>query len=62
MLLVRHKRKDFLHRTVTGDEKWIHYDNLNKRKWEPPSHALTFDSQAEYLWKKTHVVYLVESA
>ena len=26
MLLTRHKRKGFLHRIVTGDEKWIHYD------------------------------------
>ncbi|KAG5321876.1 MOS1T transposase, partial [Pseudoatta argentina] len=32
MLLVRHKQKGFLHRTVTGDEKWIHYDNPKKRK------------------------------
>lgn len=26
-LLQRQKRKGFLHRIVTGDEKWIHYDN-----------------------------------
>jgi len=32
MLLARHKRKSFLHRIVTGDEKWIHYDNPKKRK------------------------------
>ena len=32
MLLVRHKRKGFLHRIVNGDEKWIHYDNPKKRK------------------------------
>jgi len=39
MLLARHKRKGFLHRIVT-DEKWIHYDNLKKRKsWGPPGHA-----------------------
>jgi len=39
MLLVRHKRKGFLHRTVT-DEKWIHYDNSKKRKsWGPSGHA-----------------------
>ena len=29
MLLTKHKRKGFLHRIVTGDEKWIHYDNPN---------------------------------
>ena len=62
MLLVRHKRKDFLHRIVTGDEKWIHYDNPKKRKsWGPP--GFNIDSQAEYsLIKKTHIVYLVGSA
>ncbi|KAG5326614.1 MOS1T transposase, partial [Pseudoatta argentina] len=27
LLLQRQKRKGFLHRIVTGDEKWIHYDN-----------------------------------
>jgi len=32
MLLARHKRKGFLHRIVTDDEKWIHYDNQKKRK------------------------------
>ena len=40
MLLVRHKRKGFLHRIVTGDEKWIHYDNLKRKKsLGPPGHA-----------------------
>lgn len=29
-LLQRHKRKGFLHRIVTGDEKWIHHDNANQ--------------------------------
>ena len=32
--LQRLKRKVFLHRTVTGDKKWIHYKNPK------PSHAL----------------------
>jgi len=42
MLLARHKRKGFLHRIVTGDEKWIHYDNPKKRKsWGPPGYAST---------------------
>ena len=39
MLLARHKRKGFLHRIVTGDKKWIHYDNPKKKKWGPPGHA-----------------------
>ncbi|KAG5317212.1 MOS1T transposase, partial [Pseudoatta argentina] len=28
------------HRIVTGDEKWIHYDNPKRRKsWGKPGHA-----------------------
>ena len=39
-LLHRHKRKGFLHRIVTGDEKWIRYDNPKRRKsWGLPGHA-----------------------
>ncbi|KAG5326435.1 MOS1T transposase, partial [Pseudoatta argentina] len=42
LLLQRQKRKDFLHRIVTGDEKWIHYDNPKRRKsWGKPGHAST---------------------
>ncbi|GBP16996.1 Mariner Mos1 transposase [Eumeta japonica] len=28
-LVARQRRKGFLHRIVTGDEKWVHYDNPN---------------------------------
>jgi len=50
MLLARHKRKDFFarifDRTVTGDEKWIHYDNPKKKKsWGAPGHASTATSR-----------------
>lgn len=39
-LLQRQNRKGFLHRIVTGDEKWIHYDNPKRKKsWGPPGHA-----------------------
>ncbi|GBP06744.1 Mariner Mos1 transposase [Eumeta japonica] len=31
-LLSRQRRKGFLHRIVTGNEKWVHYDNPNHRK------------------------------
>lgn len=42
LLLQRHKRKGFLHRIITGDEKWIHYDNPKRRKsWGKPGHAST---------------------
>ena len=32
MLLERHKKKSFLHRIVTGDEKWILHDNPKRKK------------------------------
>ena len=39
-LLERQRRKGFLHRIVTGDEKWVHYDNPKRRKsWGVPGHA-----------------------
>ena len=41
-LLERQRRKGFLYRIVTGDEKWVHYDNPKRRKsWEVPGHAST---------------------
>ena len=32
MLLERQKKKSFLHQIVTGDEKWMHYDNPKRKK------------------------------
>ena len=41
-LLQRQNRKGVLHRIVTGDEKWVHYDNPKCRKsWGIPGHAST---------------------
>ena len=41
-LLERQRRKGFLHHIVTGDEKWVHYDNPKRRKsWGVPGHAST---------------------
>jgi len=31
-LIQKQQRKDFLHWIVTGDEKWIFYDNSKKKK------------------------------
>ena len=43
----------FLHRVVTGDEKWIHYDNLKKKKsWGPPGHASTSTAKPNIHGKK----------
>ena len=41
-LLQRQNRKGFLHRIVTGDRKWVHYDNPKRRKtWGMPGHVST---------------------
>ena len=41
-LLQRQNWKRFLHRIVIGDEKWVHYDNLKRRKsWGMPGHTST---------------------
>lgn len=41
-LLNRHKQKSFLHRIVTGDEKWIYFDNPSrKRSWVNPGEPST---------------------
>jgi len=31
-LLSKFRKKDFLHKIITGDEKWILYDNSKRRK------------------------------
>lgn len=42
LLLERQRRKGFLHRIVTGDEKWVLYDNPKHQKsWGLPGHAST---------------------
>ena len=42
VLLARQKRKGFLHRVVTGDEKWIYFDNLKRREsWVDPGQPST---------------------
>lgn len=42
ILLARQKRKGFLHRIVTGDEKWIYYDNPKRKKsWVDPGQPST---------------------
>ncbi|KAG5311344.1 MOS1T transposase, partial [Pseudoatta argentina] len=48
LLFQRQKRKDFLHRIVIGDEKWIHYDNPKRRKsWGKPGADRRFHSYEE---------------
>ena len=40
LLLQRQQRKSFLHRIITGDEKWVYFDNpKRKRSWTDPVKA-----------------------
>lgn len=39
MLLQRQQRKGFLHRLVTGDEKWIYENPKRKKAWVQPGEA-----------------------
>lgn len=40
LLLQRETRKSFLYRIITGDEKWIHYDNPKRKSaWVMPGEA-----------------------
>jgi len=32
-LLFRHKKKQFLYQIVTGDKKWIYYNNYKRKKY-----------------------------
>ncbi|UYV75796.1 hypothetical protein LAZ67_13001380 [Cordylochernes scorpioides] len=53
LLLKRQNRKSFLHRIVTGDEKWIHYDNPKRKKsWVKPGHASTSTAKPNIHGKK----------
>ncbi|UYV70751.1 SETMAR [Cordylochernes scorpioides] len=53
LLLKRQNRKSFLHRIVTGDEKWIHYDNPKRRKSSvKPGHASTSTAKPNIHGKK----------
>ncbi|UYV71393.1 hypothetical protein LAZ67_8002959 [Cordylochernes scorpioides] len=53
ILLKRQNRKGFLHRIVTGDERWIHYDKPKRRKSSvKPGHASTSTAKPNIHSKK----------
>ncbi|GBP33539.1 Mariner Mos1 transposase [Eumeta japonica] len=61
LLLQEQKRKVFLHRIVTGNEKWIHYNNPKHRKsWGKLSHASTLSPKPN-IWFEASTLYLVGS-
>lgn len=42
ILLDRFQRKSFLHHIITGDEKWVYYDNPKRKKsWVSPGQPTT---------------------
>ena len=54
-LLERQRRKGFLHCIVSGDEKWVHYDNPKRRKsWGVPGHASTSTAKPNIYCEKCY--------
>lgn len=54
ILLDRYKRKSFLHRIVTGDEKWIYFENpKRKRSWVTPGEPATSTARPNRYGRKT---------
>ena len=53
ILIERQKRKAFLHRIITGDEKWIYFDNpKRKRSWVDPDQPATTSAKRDIHGKK----------
>jgi [histone H3]-lysine36 N-dimethyltransferase SETMAR len=53
MLLARYHRKSFLHRIVTGDEKWIFFENPKcKKSWVSPGQPSTSTAKPNRFGKK----------
>lgn len=54
LLLLRFERKSFLHRVVTGDEKWIYFENPKRKKsWVSPGQPSTSTPKPNRFGKKT---------
>jgi len=51
---------------VTGDEKWIFYDNPKKKKYYAKVNIVIIDlninTTAEHSWFEDHALYLVEKS
>lgn len=53
ILIERHERKSFLHRIVTGDEKWIYFSNPKRKKsWVDPGQRSTSTAKRNIHGKK----------
>lgn len=61
ILLLRYERKCFLHRIVTGDEKWMQFENPKRENsWLPPAEASTSTERPNRFGKKNNALRLVE--
>ena len=58
ILLARQKRKSFLYRIVTGDEKWIYSQNSkHKKSWIDPAQPSTSSSRPNRFRQKMLCVW-----
>ncbi|GFS71224.1 mariner Mos1 transposase [Trichonephila clavipes] len=54
MLLARYKRKSYIHRTVTSDEKWIYFENLKcNRSYVDPGQPSKSTARPNRFGRKT---------
>ncbi|GFV42368.1 mariner Mos1 transposase [Trichonephila clavipes] len=54
MLLARYKRKSYLHRIVTGDEKWIYFENPKRnRSYGDPGKPSKSTARLNHFGRKT---------
>jgi len=54
ILLERYRRKSFLHRNVTGDEKWIFFENPKRKKsWIDPGAPSTSTARSNRFGRET---------
>ena len=60
VLFDRFKRKSFLHRIVTGDEKWI-YQFQAQKIMGTPRPIINITTSAQYSWKEGFAMYLMGS-
>lgn len=51
------KKESFLHRIVTADEKWTHYDNTKYicETWTMSQ----INVKTEYLWRQINALYVI---
>jgi len=56
MLLARYKRKLFFHQIVTGNEKWIYFENpKHKRSWVIPGEPSILTARPNRYGRKTRL-------